>query len=124
VNSLCLGIILYIAGHESGIEYLLTGRAIGMVQIMRYSAWFREVIQRSLSVFPFLSGPIFLVLTTMHIFVYLGIALWGGAIDPDELAQNENVGDLFYLNNFNSYAQGLVTIFNVIVVNDWHEIAK
>lgn len=95
-----------------------------MVQIMRYSIWFREVIQRSLSVLPLLAGPIFLVLTTMHIFVYIGIALWGGAIDPNELAQNTDVADLFYLNNFNSYPQGLVTIFNVIVVNDWHEIAK
>ncbi len=95
-----------------------------MIQIMRYSIWFREVIQRSLSVIPLLAGPMFLVLTTMHVFVCIGIALWGGAIDPDELAKNDNVEDLFYLNNFNSYTQGLVTIFNVIVVNDWHEIAK
>lgn len=112
------------AGNGSGLECLFTGRAIGMIQIMRFSVWFREVIQRSLSLLPLLAGPIFLVLTTMHFFVYVGIALWGGAIDPSELAQNGHVENLFYLNNFNSYAEGLVTIFNVMVVNDWPQIAK
>jgi Ion transport protein len=91
---------------------------------MRFSIWFREVMQRSLHVLPLLAGPIFLILTTMHVFAYIGIALWGDAIDPNELGQNGNVEDLFYLNNFNTYGQGLVTIFNVMVVNDWHQIAK
>jgi hypothetical protein len=106
------------------MDFLLTGRAIGMIQSMRFSLWFREVLQRSLYVLPLLSGPIFLVLSTIHIFVCIGMLLWSGAVDTDELAMNENVEPLFYLNNFNSYGKGFVTIFNVLVVNDWHQIAK
>ena len=60
------------SGNERGMEYLWIGRAIGMVQSMRFSIWFREVLKRSLYVLPFLAGPIFLILTTMHVFVYIG----------------------------------------------------
>jgi hypothetical protein len=119
-----VGIILYLSGHESCMEYLLIGRAIGLIQSMRFSIWFREVLQRSLYVLPFLAGPVFLILTAMHIFVYIGMALWEGAVDVEEQASNENVAYLYYLNNFNSYREGCITVFNVLVVNDWHEIAK
>ncbi len=119
-----LGIMLRITGNAKGMEFLSTGRAIGMIQGMRFSVWFREVLQRSLYVLPFLSGPIFLVLSTIHVFVCVGMLLWGSAIDLDELAMNENVEPLFYLNNFNSYGEGCVCVFNVLVVNDWHQIAK
>ena len=118
-----IGIILYMSGNERGMEYLWIGRAIGMVQSMRFSIWFREVLKRSLYVLPFLAGPIFLILTTMHVFVYIGMALWEGAIDVEEQASNEDIQYLYYLNNFNSYGQGCITVFNVLVVNDWHEIA-
>ena len=118
-----IGIILYMSGNERGMEYLWIGRAIGMVQSMRFSIWFREVLKRSLYVLPYLAGPIFLILTTMHVFVYIGMALWEGAIDVEEQASNEDIQYLYYLNNFNSYGQGCITVFNVLVVNDWHEIA-
>ena len=110
--------------HDSGTELLLIGRAIGMIQSMRFSIWFREVLQRSLYVLPFLTGPIILILTAMHIFVYIGMALWEGTVDVEEQESNGNVEYLYYLNNFNSYREGCITVFNVLVVNDWHEIAK
>lgn len=34
------------------------------------------------------------------------------------------IEDLYDLNNFNSYAEGAVTMFQVLVVNDWHAVAK
>ena len=117
--------ILCIAhSHDSGMEYILIGRSIGMIQSMRFSIWFREVLQRSLFVLPFLAGPIFLMLTAMHIFVCIGMALWEGTVDVEEQESNENVEYLYYLNNFNSYREGFITVFNVLVVNDWHQIAK
>lgn len=71
--------------------------------------------------FPALAGPIILVVTTLHLFVYSGIVLWGGAV---EVGQHPGqIEDLYDLNNFNSYAEGAVTMFQVLVVNDWHAIA-
>lgn len=120
----CLGIVQYMIGFERATDYILMGRAIDMIRMMRFSQIFRDVVRRSADVLPAMAGPVLLVLTTIHVFVSLGIALWGGAIDPEIFSLNEELTPLYYLNNFNSYMEGLVTVFNVLVVNDWHAIAQ
>jgi hypothetical protein len=42
----------------------------------------------------------------------------------EEMSENARFFSLYYLNNFNSYTEGLVTVFNIMVSNDCHEIAK
>ena len=37
--------------------------------------------------------------------------------------ENEELTPLYCLNNFNSYIEGSITMFNVAVVNDWHAIS-
>lgn len=118
------GILGHAVGVEHSMDFLVTGRAIDTIRIMRFFPMFRDVVRRSSDVVPALAGPLFCVLTTMHIFVSLGIALWGGAIDTEFLATRTDLTPLYYLNNFNSYVEGLVTVFNVLVVNDWHAIAQ
>ena len=116
------GILLYLYGFEYAIEYILIGRALDMIRIMRFFQIFRDVVRRSSEVMPALTGPIILVTTALHIFVYLGIALWGGAVQV-----GQHFGEITYLydlNNFNSYAEGVITMFQVLVVNDWHAIAE
>jgi hypothetical protein len=118
------GIMQFLTGAQGSVDYLLMGRAIDTIRMMRFFPMFRDIVRRSADVFPAMAGPILLVVTIVHIFVSFGIAIWGGAIDTADLATNKNLTPLYYLNNFNSYAEGLVTIFNVLVVNDWHAIAQ
>eukprot|EP00934_Nitzschia_sp_Nitz4_P006559 Nitzschia sp. Nitz4//scaffold69_size99277//14106//17060//NITZ4_004620-RA/size99277-augustus-gene-0.9-mRNA-1//-1//CDS//3329556676//6549//frame0 len=118
------GLVSYVAGSDSGLDYLYAGRAIDMIRTMRFFAMFRDVVERSMNVLPALAGPVQLVVATIHGVVTVGMILWGNQIDVDDLAQNENVANLYYLNNFNSYCEGLVTVFNVLVINDWHEISN
>mmetsp|Transcript_21064 Transcript_21064/g.51838 ORF Transcript_21064/g.51838 Transcript_21064/m.51838 type:complete len:1143 (-) Transcript_21064:54-3482(-) len=120
-----VGIIYYVVDDtESATDYILMGRAIDMIRVMRFFQIFRDIVRRSADVFPALRGPVFLVVTVLHTFVYIGMILWGGAIDVEILAKNAQITPLYYLNNFNSYAKGLVTMFNVFIVNDWHAIAE
>jgi hypothetical protein len=117
-----IGIVKYVVGWPMALEYILMGRAIDMMRIMRFFQMFRDVVRRSADVLPAVVGPIVLVLTTLHIFVYMGMAIWGGAIHV-----GSHQGDITYLydlNNFNSYQEGVVTMFQVLVVNDWHAIAE
>jgi hypothetical protein len=126
----CVGVIQYTACFAAGvdtgrsIEVLLLGRAIDMIRVMRFFPIFRDVVRRSTVVFPALAGPVVLMLSVIHVFVFIGILIWGGAIDVEALATNDNLTPLYYLNNFNSYPTGLVTIFNVAVGNDWHALAE
>jgi hypothetical protein len=123
-----IGIVQYAASYNpyDRIEisdWLLMGRAIDMIRIMRFFPIFRDVVRRSADVLPAMAGPLILVLSIVHIFVYFGIAIWGNAIDVEVLMENENLIPLYCLNNFNSYVEGLVTMFNIMVMNDWHAIA-
>jgi hypothetical protein len=117
-----IGIVKYVAGWPMALEYILMGRAIDMMRIMRFFQMFRDVVRRSADVLPALAGPIVLVLTTLHIFVYMGMAIWGGAVHVG--SHQGEINYLYDLNNFNSYQEGVVTMFQVLVVNDWHAIAE
>ncbi|GMH82370.1 hypothetical protein TrVE_jg6668 [Triparma verrucosa] len=67
------------------------------------------------------AGPCLLNFMTLHLFNYVGIYLWASKVG-DWL--NGRGGEYYYLLNFNSYGEGLVTLFNLMVVNDWNQIAK
>lgn len=67
------------------------------------------------------AGPCLLTFITLHLFCYLGIYLWEGKVGE---WLNGRGGEYYYLLNFNSYGEGLVTLFNLMVVNDWNQIAK
>lgn len=118
----CVGMALYFGDKPGSLEFIVMGRALDVIRIMRFFRIFRDIVRRSADVLPALSGPIVLVLTTLHVFVYLGMALWGGAV---HIGANDGIITAHYdLNNFNSYQEGIVTMFQVLVVNDWHSIAQ
>lgn len=56
----------------------------------------------------------------MHIFTYLGMFIWGGKV---VCGANPDLAPYYDLNNFNTYLSGVITLFQVLVVNDWHAIA-
>ncbi|CAB9517978.1 Two pore calcium channel protein [Seminavis robusta] len=117
-----VGVGLAFVDRSEALEYILMGRAMDMVRVMRFFRIFRDVVRRSADVLPAMSGPVTLVLTMLHIFVYIGMAFWGGAIEIGE--HGDQITPLYDLNNFNSYHEGLVTMFQIMVVNDWHAIAE
>lgn len=118
----CYGIYRHFTAGRYTIELLLTGRAIDLIRVMRFFQIFRDVVHRSAVVFPALAGPVALVVSTHHLFVYSGMAIWGGAIQVGE--HEGEITPLYDLNNFNSYWEGLVTMFQILVINDWHAIAE
>ena len=105
------------------LEYMLMGRALDMIRVMRFFQIFRDIVRRSSDVLPAMIGPITLVMTMLHFFVYIGMALWGGAIEVGELTEDQ-ITPYYDMNNFNSYLEGIITMFQIMVVNDWHAIAE
>ena len=77
-------------------------------------------MKRSSEVIPTLLGPILLIISAMHIFTYLGMFIWGGKV---VCGANPDLAPYYDLNNFNTYLSGVITLFQVLVVNDWHAIA-
>lgn len=77
-------------------------------------------MKRSSEVIPALLGPILLIISAMHIFAYLGMAIWESKV---VCGANPDLTPYYDLNNFNTYLSGVITLFQVLVVNDWHAIA-
>jgi hypothetical protein len=106
-----VGMMLYYSYPKPALELILMGRAVDMIRVMRFFRIFRDVVRRSTDVLPALAGPTILVVSTLHIFVYGGMALWGGAV---RVGQNSSeITPLYDLNNFNGYKEGIVTMFQV-----------
>ncbi|GAX18682.1 hypothetical protein FisN_10Hh105 [Fistulifera solaris] len=110
-------LLIFSANATTAVNCMLIGRALDMVRIMRFFQFFRDLIRRSSEVLFYLVGPSFLVLSTLHVFVYVGMCLWGGNISSESY-------HIYDLNNFNSYQEGIVTMFQVLVVDDWAILAE
>jgi hypothetical protein len=123
--SLCSGAALGYADHSEmanreGVKLLVIGRAIDMLRFMRQFKLVRALVTRTIQVLHSIAGPLILLLTAIHMLTYIGMALWGGLIVEGATKGTEPYYDL---NNFNSYASGLLTMFQVLVVNDWHALS-
>lgn len=79
ILSLC-GLIVHTFDKDRGLQPLLLGRAIDMIRLLRFSSIFRSIIDRTTDVLPALVGPIVLVISSLHIYTYTGMALWQGSI--------------------------------------------
>lgn len=85
------------------LEFLMIGRAIDVIRIMRIQRIFRDVVRRSGDILPALVGPLSLLVVANHLFVCLGMALWGGSIEVGNYG--DLITELYDLNNFNSYLE-------------------
>ena len=63
--------------------------------------------------------------TIFYLFGILGIFLFGGLVKTTspEIIYNDSTPDLYVLNNFNDLASAFVTLFELMVVNNWQVTA-
>jgi len=99
---------------------LVIGRAMDLLRLMRAFRAVRKIVGRTEHVSRAVLGPLILLATSVHVFVYCGMLLWGGSIT---VGQTQGVPPFYDLNNFNTYPSGVLTMFNILIVNDWYAIA-
>lgn len=66
---------------------------------------------------PAFIGQATVVFTMMHVFCYVGMYIFGGRITPADpmWAERDFAANLYYLLNFNTYKEGMVTLFMLLV---------
>lgn len=74
---------------------------------------------------PAFIGQATVVFTMMHVFCYIGMYVFGGKIYASDpmWAEKDFAGNLYYLLNFNSYREGMITLFMLLIVNNWNLIS-
>ena len=72
---------------------------------------------------PFISACISLFIV-FFIYVQFGMLLFGGKINIYSTTIDDSVPGLYYLMNFNSFGSGMITMFHMMIVNNWYVTVK
>ena len=73
-----------------------------------------------------LNNLIIVMLTIFYTFAQIGMYMFGGDITSDspEIVHDSSIPDNYYLINFNDQVSSLITLFILIVVNNWFVIVQ
>ena len=68
---------------------------------------------------PFISAMLSLYIV-FFIYVQVGMIIFGGRINVYSTAIDDSVPGLYYLLNFNSFGAGMITMYHIMIVNNWY----
>lgn len=120
--------VLYskITSHSRFLRYFILLKLLRVLRLLRQINQYNLIFQTLLSLLPLL-GTLFGVMTTIfYIFSLIGVAAFGGKIyqeNPD-IQGDPALPYAYIYNNFNDFPSGLVTLFELAVVNNWWVIAE
>ena len=106
-----------------GVGYCMT---IYMIRLVRITEYFVELQQfaviietGSKFILPSLATTVNLY-TLFYSYAYMGEFLWGGLITThSKQVSDPGIPDLYYLMNFNDFGSSVITLFHIMVVNNW-----
>lgn len=108
-------------------------RLVVMVRMMRVlrlvvaTPQFQSIYSTWVKILPAATALLLLMFVLLFTFASLGMQLFGGKINKDPAspfstalqAADDFVSDNYYANNFNDLTSGFVTLFELLVVNNW-----
>ena len=108
----------------TGASLVVVGRCVAMACSLRWIALYRDVFDTFSAVLPAVAAQCIVLYLIMHLFAFVGMVVWGGAVDEHSDFPLASPGAQYFLLNFNSYAESLATLFQLVIVNNWHVIAS
>ncbi|XP_048327478.1 two pore calcium channel protein 1 isoform X1 [Ziziphus jujuba] len=103
------------------IRYLLLIRMLRLIRILMHVKQYRAFVATFLTLIPSLMPYLGIIFCVLCIYCSLGVQLFGGIVNDGNpkleataLAEND-----YLLFNFNDYPNGMVTLFNLVVLGNW-----
>ncbi|KAJ6693267.1 hypothetical protein OIU85_004071 [Salix viminalis] len=103
------------------IRYLLIARLLRLIRILMYVKSYRAFVATFLNLIPSLMPYLGTIFCVMCMYCSLGIQIFGGVVNAGN-PKLEGTGlaeDDYLLFNFNDYPNGMVTLFNLLVMGNW-----
>lgn len=103
------------------IRYLLIARMLRLIRLLMHVQRYRAFVATFLTLIPSLMPYLGTVFCVMCIYCTIGIQVFGGLVNagnPDLPATDLADSD-YLLFNFNDYPNGMVTLFNLLVMGNW-----
>lgn len=112
------------------IRYILTIRVLRLVRILVAMPPFQVIGTTLLNILPATLRIGIVLFCVMYIFAAIGMQCFGGMInrDPNTLYSHRLEGTVFakhlyWANNFNDMVSGMNVCFNLLVINNWTDMA-
>ncbi|KAK4286162.1 hypothetical protein QN277_002757 [Acacia crassicarpa] len=103
------------------IRYLLLARMLRLIRLLMHVQQYRAFVATFLTLIPSLMPYLGTIFCVLCVYCSLGVQIFGGIVnagnpklDATDLADND-----YLLFNFNDYPNGMVTLFNLVVMGNW-----
>ena len=103
------------------VNVLRTVRLVDILSEMRHIRLLISSLQAMTG--PFISACVSLFIV-FFIYVQIGMLIFGGKINIYSTTIDDSVPGLYYLLNFNSFGSGMITMFHMMIVNNWYVTVK
>lgn len=105
------------------IRYLLIARMFRLIRLLMHVPSYRAFVATFLTLIPSLMPYLGTIFCIMCIYCSIGLQIFGGIVNAGNpnLAGTDLSADDFLLFNFNDYANGMVTLFNLLVMGAWQD---
>ncbi|XP_039160670.1 two pore calcium channel protein 1 [Eucalyptus grandis] len=105
------------------IRYLLLARLLRLIRLLMHVKRYRAFVATFLTLLPSLMPYLGIIFCVMCIYCSLAEQIFGGMVNAgnSKLEETDLAADDYLLLNFNDYPNGMVTLFNLLVLNNWQE---
>ncbi|XVE66198.1 hypothetical protein DITRI_Ditri08aG0061300 [Diplodiscus trichospermus] len=103
------------------IRYLLLARMLRLIRLLMHVRSYRAFVATLLTLIPSLMPYLGAIFCVMCIYCSLGVQIFGGIVNAgnSNLEGTDLTDDDYLLFNFNDYPNGMVTLFNLLVMGNW-----
>lgn len=103
------------------IRYLLLARMLRLIRLLLRVQRYRAFVATFLALIPSLMPYLGIIFCVLCIYCSLGVQLFGGIVNSGNprLEATDLFDDDYVLFNFNDYPNGMVTLFNLLVMGNW-----
>ncbi|KAL3714981.1 hypothetical protein ACJRO7_006829 [Eucalyptus globulus] len=105
------------------IRYLLLARLLRLMRLLMHVKRYRAFVATFLTLLPSLMPYLGIIFCVMCIYCSLAEQIFGGMVNAgnSKLEETDLAADDYLLFNFNDYPNGMVTLFNLLVMNNWQD---
>ncbi|KDO28177.1 hypothetical protein SPRG_06225 [Saprolegnia parasitica CBS 223.65] len=129
VTSLTIDIYAYIPNAYNShtmVKVLLLVRCLRLLRLIMAVKRYRVLFSAWLRLLPVGKNILLVLFCNMNLFALLGHHLFGGSISPATMELTHPTVSYtvnrYFANNFNDIPSGMVTLFELLVVNNWYVI--
>ncbi|XP_057487817.1 two pore calcium channel protein 1A-like [Actinidia eriantha] len=103
------------------IRYLLLARMLRLIRLLMHVQRYRAFVATFLTLIPSLMPYLGTIFCVLCIYCSLGLQIFGGIVNAGntDLDATDLYDSDYLLFNFNDYPNGMVTLFNLLVMGNW-----